>query len=82
MNPALATISCVEPDHALAVSLAVREIQLKNNKLPLSAAPHRSIDHSTSQNHWPLISAISLTVRLVSKFQMLRMRSKSKEVEI
>jgi hypothetical protein len=60
MNPALATINCVEPKHALARNLAVRETQLKNNKLPLSAAPHRAVDHSTSQNHWPLIFAISL----------------------
>jgi hypothetical protein len=60
MNPALATISCVEPEHALAARLAVREIQLKNNKLPLCAAPHRSIDHSTSQKHWPLIFAFTL----------------------
>lgn len=66
MNPALATINCVEPKHALARKLAVRETQLKNNKLPLSAAPHRAVDYSTSQNHWPLIFAITLIFRVAS----------------
>jgi len=50
-----------EQEHALAGRLAVRKAQLKNSKLPLSAALHLAIHHFLSQNHWPLISASALT---------------------
>jgi hypothetical protein len=76
MNPALATISRVEPELALARRLAVRETRLKNDK-PLSAAPHRAIGDSASHNLWPLISARSLIEpnreRKVSGCSMIRL---------
>jgi hypothetical protein len=37
-----------------------REIQLKNNQLPLSAALDQVFHDSTSQNDWPVIFAKSL----------------------
>ena len=39
-----------ELEHALARVLEDKEIRLKNNKLRLSAALHRAIHNSTSQN--------------------------------
>ena len=39
-----------ELEHALARVLEEKEIRLKNNKLPLSAALHRAIHNSTRQN--------------------------------
>jgi hypothetical protein len=53
-------MSRAERERALAGGLAVRKIQLKNNKPPLSAALHLAIHHSLRQKHWPLISAKAL----------------------
>jgi hypothetical protein len=75
MNPALATISCVEPEHALAARLAVREIQLKNNKLPVSAAPHQL---STI----PPVKVIGRLSPPLRSSSIEPMRTESKEVEI
>jgi len=61
MNLARTTMSSVEQEHALAGRLAVRKIQLKNNKSPLPAALHLAIQHFLSQNRWPVISAEALT---------------------
>jgi len=54
-------MSSIEQEHALAGRLAVRKIQLKNNKSPLPAALHLAIQHFLNQNRWPVISAESLT---------------------
>jgi hypothetical protein len=50
MVPALTTMNRAKQEHALAGRLAVRKIQLKNNKLPLSAALHLAIHDSLRQN--------------------------------
>jgi hypothetical protein len=39
-----------EPEHVLARGLEGKKIRLKNNKLRLSAALHRAIHNSISQN--------------------------------
>ena len=49
-NPALAPMSRAELEHVLARGLEGKKIRLKNNKLRLSAAPHRAIHNSISQN--------------------------------
>jgi len=54
-------MSSVEQEHALAGRLAVRKIQLKNNKSPLPAALHLAFQHFLNQNRWPVISAKALT---------------------
>lgn len=60
MNPASETISGTGAGHELGDRLEVRETRLKNNKRPLSAAQHRAIRNSTSQEYWPIISANAL----------------------
>jgi hypothetical protein len=60
MNAGAPSTARAEPKRALGRRLEVREIQLKNNKLPLSAALDRVIHDSTSQNDWPVISADAL----------------------
>ena len=49
-NPALAPMSRAELEHVLARGLEGKKIRLKNNKLRLSAALHRAIHNSISQN--------------------------------
>jgi hypothetical protein len=61
INAGAPSTARAEPKRALGRRLEVREIQLKNNKLPLSAALDRVIHDSTSQNDWPVIFAESLT---------------------
>jgi hypothetical protein len=48
MVPALTTMNRAEQEHAQAGRLAVRKIQLKNNKLPRSAALHPVISLKSS----------------------------------
>jgi hypothetical protein len=43
-------MSRAELEHVLARGLEGKKIRLKNNKLRLSAAPHRAIHNSISQN--------------------------------
>jgi hypothetical protein len=64
INAGAPSTARAEPKRALGRRLEVREIQLKNNKLPLSAAVDRVIHDSTSQNNWPVIFAESLTDRI------------------
>ena len=61
INAGAPSTARAEPKRAPGRRLEVREIQLKNNKLPLSAALHRVIHNSTSQNDWPVIFADALT---------------------
>ena len=49
-NPALAPMSRAELEHVLARGLEGKKSRLKNNKLRLSAALHRAIHNSISQN--------------------------------
>jgi hypothetical protein len=60
INAGAPSTARAEPKRALGRRLEVREIQLKNNKLPLSAALDRVIHDSTSQNDWPVIFANAL----------------------
>jgi hypothetical protein len=63
INAGAPSTARAEPKRALGRKLEVREIQLKNNKLPLSAALDRVIHDSTSQNDWPVIFADALIER-------------------
>ena len=54
-NPALAPMSGAEPERALAGGLEGKEIQLKNNKLPLSARCIERFTIPRVKTHWPVI---------------------------